>query len=406
VTGPDEKPRPGDSRFPGEHPRPTGALLGPLPEGLTLQSESVRIRCPRSGVACDVHQAFRVKNRGPARHIHLLVLTPTLAVSARIGGRRVLFGPPPRGAKPPDAKPPGAKRPDAKPPGAKPPAAPRRWASTGKGVRPGAEGLFPVPGRTRHRPLRRRWIEVHFPAGGTREVVLVSQSVGGFDRLSRPRTGPEVAHLLARRDDPFTYHHELRLRDRAARPRPGGRSSRISLRIDVPRGQVVAADVPLRCRVRGPRRWCRGRMEPEHRVLHVAVAEAYRFPLGGFVSLGAAFTRRGAEAWLRAGLSLRLRSRKDELALSVETDASNRASLGLVYQLFLPYTPSSHEMGGHAELGLVLDAAPAVRPAIRLGAAFSASFLRINLLVDIYPGEFGDGGGPAWRLLLGAGLGL
>ena len=39
-------------------------------------------------------------------------------------------------------------------------------------------------------------------------------------------------------------------------------------------------------------------------------------------------------------------------------------------------------------LGLVLDVMPKVRPAIRLGAAFHVSFIRLNVFGDIYPGEF------------------
>jgi hypothetical protein len=390
MSGPEDEPVPGDSRYPGERPRPTGALLGRLPAGLTLVAERIHFRCPQDGVACDLEQTYVVKNPGEARRTWLLVLTPKLAVSARVDGRKVLFGRPPapafdRGASSKSK---------------------RRWRSTGKGVRPGEKGLFTVPGRTRQRPLRRRWIQVRFGAHGTREIRLATQSVGGFDRISRPRTGAEVAQLLARRDDPFTYHHELRLRDPAGRRRLGGQKGAVSLQVDVPRGQVVTADVKLRCHTVGPRRRCAGRIGPDHDVLHLAVAEAYRFPLGGFVALGVGFTAGGAEAWLRAGLSLRLRDRKDQLALSVETDAQRRASLGLVYQLFLPYTPSSHEMGGHAELGLVLDVAPEARPAIRLGAAFHASFIRINVLADVYPGSFGEDDGPAWRVLLGAGLGL
>jgi len=385
MSGYGEKPRPGDSRYPGDQPRPAGALLSRLPAGLTLGSESLAVRCRFRGGGCLVRHAFTLENRGAARRVLLHVVTATLTLSVEVQGHRAPLTDPPT-------------------PISEGPA--RTWQSSGQGVKPGSTRAFQIPGRTRRRPVRHRYVWVEFPAGGRRTVTLITQSVGGFDRTSRPRTQAEVAFALNRRQDNFTYHHEIRLRDRAARARPGGAAGRIPLEIDVPRSLVVGADVALRCETHGKRRRCRGVVPGDRSEVRWAVAAKYHLPLGVFVTVGAAFTRHRRELWLRAGLSVLLRQRKDLLTLSGETDAHTRFGLALVYQLFLPYTPRAMEMGAHGELGLVLDVWPEVRPAIRLGAAFHMSILRLNVFADIYPGEFKDGGAPAWRIGLGAGIGL
>lgn len=136
------------------------------------------------------------------------------------------------------------------------------------------------------------------------------------------------------------------------------------------------------------------------------MAEKYRWPVGFFIGAGVAFTHRGAEGLLRGGASLMVRSRKDLVSLSAETDAKRRFSLALTYQLFLPYTPHTMEMGTHFEFGLALDVVPAVRPAIRMGAALHMTVIRLNLLFDLYPGELKKGGGPSWRGIVAIGIGF
>lgn len=136
------------------------------------------------------------------------------------------------------------------------------------------------------------------------------------------------------------------------------------------------------------------------------MAEKYRHPFGFFLSGGVAFTHRGAEGILRGGASLMVRSRKDLVTLSAETDARERFALALTYQLFLPYTPHSMEMGVHFELGLALDVIPSVSPAIRLGVVGHMTVVRVNLLFDLYPGELQKGGRPSWRGMVAAGIGF
>ncbi len=385
MSGYGDKPRPGDSRYPGDQPRPAGALLARLPAGLTLRGESISVRCRFRGGGCQVRHSFELENRGAAQRVLLHVVTATFTLSVEVQGHKAPLTDPPTPIQPGPA---------------------RTWQSSGKGVKPGSTRAYKIPGRTRRRRVRHRYVWVDFPAGGRRTVTLITQSVGGFDRTSRPRTQAEVAFALNRRKDNFTYHHELRLRDPEARATPGGATGRIPLEIDVPKSLVVGADVSLRCETHGKRRRCHGSVPSDRSEVRWAVAAMYHFPLGVFVTVGGAVTRHRREFWLRAGLSVLLRQRKDLLTLSGETDAHTRFGLALVYQLFLPYAPSSQEMGAHGELGLVLDVWPKVRPAIRLGAAFHMSVIRLNVLADIYPGEFKDGGAPAWRILLGAGIGI
>lgn len=387
MSGAFEKPRPGDSRYPAEHPRPAGGLLGPLPEGLVLDEEHLAIRCETPG-GCQVTHRFVLHNPGPARTVTLWVLTPVLSIHATVDGTRLEWEPPRDDA--------GAEKPSQ-----------RTWRSGGRAVAPGRTQTFVLPGRTQERPLARRRLSVSFGAGGRRTLALVSQSVAGFDRTSRPRTQAEVAFTGTRRRDYFTYHHELRLRDPEGRPRPGGAAGHITLEVDLPRDLEVGADVPLRCAKRAARRRCHGQLAPDRERLLLALAAPYKRPVGLFAQVGLGATKDGVEAWLRAGASLFLRRHLDLLTLTGETDAQHRFGLGLAYQLFLPYTPNTHEMGAHFELGLVLDVWPEVRPALRLGGAFHFGFIQLGALLDFYPGELGKRAtGPPWRFLFGAGLGM
>jgi hypothetical protein len=266
---------------------------------------------------------------------------------------------------------------------------------------------FALPGRPEERPLLRHRLSVSFGAGGRRTLELVSQSVAGFDRTSRPRTQAEVAHAGTRRRDYFTYHHELWLRDPEARPLPGGAAGHVALELDLPRALEVGADVPLQCAHQAARRRCHGLLSSDRERLLLALSARYHRPVGLVAQVGIGATRDGVEAWLRAGASLFLRRRLDLLTLTGETDAQHRFGLGLAYQLFLPYNPNTHEMGAHFELGLVLDCWPEVRPALRLGGAFRFGFIQLGALLDFYPGELDkSASGPAWRVLLGAGIGL
>lgn len=395
MSGHGEKPRPGESRFPAEHPRPTGALLGALPADLTLEKESVAFLCTAPGSACEVRHSFVLRSEGPTRAVRLMVITPTLAIHAEVEGIRLDWdlsqGPTP----PSDATAPA------------PSASPERvWTSGGKAVAPGGTRPFALPGRSQSRGLHFRYFQIQFPKGGRRIVTLVSQSVAGFDRLSRPRTQAEVAFVGTRRPDYFTYHHELRLVDPAARPSPGGASGKVGLEIEAPSGLEIGANLGLDCSTARGRRSCQGEIPRDMERLLLGVAPAHRRPVGVFVTAGLGVTDQGVEAWLRGGLSLLLRRRLDLLTLAAETDAQERLSLALVYELFLPYRPSTHEMGAHAELGLVLDVLPVVTPGIRMGAAFHFGFIRVQALIDVYPGEIRQGDSPAWRLLVGAGLGI
>jgi hypothetical protein len=248
---------------------------------------------------------------------------------------------------------------------------------------------------------------VTFEAGARHTLTLVSHSVAGFDRQSRPRTQAEVSFAGTRRRDSFTYHHELRLRAPEARTRPGGEAGGVALELDLPRDLELGSEPPLRCAARGGRQRCHGELTPDTERLLIGLAAPYKRPVGFFAQVGVGATRDGAEPWVRVGASLLLRRRLDLLTLSAESDVQHRFGLGLAYQVFLPYRPNLHEMGASFELGLVLDVWPELRPAIRLGGAFRFGFVGLGALLDFYPGELGgDASGPSWRLLLGAGVGL
>ena len=384
MSGHGERPVPGESRFPGEHPRPNTALLGPLgAPSLRLLSERVAIRCRFRGGGCRVTQEYVVRNSGAAIVKDLIFMASAFGVKCRVDGR-------PRDDTVVDL-------PDQQI---------RHWSSSGWGVAPESNQRYKLPGPQRKRAITVHRIRVRFPAGATRTIALISRSVGGFDRVRRGRTQPEVSFALTRRKDNFVYHHELLLRDPGARPHPGGAAGELQVSVRVPKDLVLGASVKLTCRVTGRWRDCTGRLRGGDKRLTWSVAERYRRPVGFFVSIGAAMTRHRVEALLRVGASLMVRSRRDLVAFSLETDAKERVAFGLVYQLFLPFMPHSHEMGGHGELGLVLDVAPTVTPAFRAGAAFHFSFVRVNVLFDLYPFEFKKGGRPTWRAMATAGLGF
>ncbi|MFH2005226.1 MAG: hypothetical protein ABI333_01440 [bacterium] len=383
MSGPEDKPVPGDSRFPGEQPRPTGALLGPLPiPSLSIQSESIALRCRFGGGGCSIRQEFVIQNTGDATEVTLSYVTPVMGSSAEVDGRPAQIIAPTQ------------------------PSPTRRWASSGYGVDPGSGARYALPGPKRHRTLLHRRFRARLRARSLTTVALITNSVAGYDRFRRGRTQPEVSFALTRRNDNFVHHHELQLRDPAARSTPGGRARAVRVSVILPRGLTLGSTVALRCKTTTRERRCEGRLGPDTGRWRWSLAQSYKRPVGFFLGAGVAFTTRGAEPLLRGGMSLMVRSRKDLVTLSAETDAKERIALALVYQLFLPYAPHSMQMGGHFELGMVLDVHPAARPAIRAGAAFHFALVRINLLFDLYPGETKTGGAPAWRGIVAAGLGF
>ncbi len=384
MSGPKDRPVQADSRFPGEAPRPNGALLGPLPSpALRLESEALRIRCRFGGGGCAVRHDFVVRNAGDATTLALRVISPRMAPLAEVDGIPVQVR---TGPSPPRR---------------------RRLVATGLGVDPSTGDSYELPGSRPWRRLRVHLVLVRLPARGRVTITLITNSVGGYDRFRRARTQPEVSFVGTRRRDHFVHHHELLLVDPwARRPRRG---SKIEVTITLPTGLELGSNTGLACKSeRGPRalQRCSGRVSSGLKVLRWSMAERRRRPWGLFVGVGLAFTHRGGEPLLRAGASIMLRRRKDLVSLSAETDARERFGLALSYQLFLPYAPHSAEMGGHFELGLEVDLVPHVRPAIRLGAALHISMVRVGLLLDVYPGEMKKGGGPSWRGQLTAGVGF
>jgi len=385
MSGPADKPVPQDSRFPGQHPRPNGALLAPLGHAsLRLTSQRLRIRCRFGGGGCAVRHEYAIRNTGDATTVDLPFISPRMAVMAQVDGKRATVDSGPA------------------------PTPPRRWSSSGKALDPATGKTYTLPGPKRHRALRHHRVRVAFGARTQVTLTLITNSVGGFDRFRRGRTQPEVSFALTRRKDHMVHHHELSLADPAARPGPGRRQE---LRVEwtLPATLVLGANTKLTCRRTGPGRRqqrCTGRLEPGATRLRWSMAERHRRPVGFFVGAGVAFTHRGAEALVRGGASVMVRSRKDLVTLSAETDAKERFALALTYQLFLPYTPHAMEMGVHFELGMALDLVPEVRPAIRAGAGLHMSMVRLNLLFDLYPGELEKGGGPSWRGMVVVGLGF
>lgn len=385
MSGAFDKPVKADSRFPGRHPRPNGALLAPLGHAfLRLTAERLRIRCRFAGGGCAVRHELEIRNTGDATTVDLPFISPRMAVLAEVDGKRALV----------DLRPAPSK--------------PRRWSSSGQGLDPATGKKYKLPGPKSHRALRHHRVRVAFGARTKVTLTLITNSVGGYDRFRRRRTQPEVSFAMTRRKDAFVTHHELPLTDPAARTR--SRSDKaLEVEWTLAANLVLGANTKLSCKRTGPRRRrqkCTGRLGATERRLRWSVAEKHRRPVGFFVGAGVAFTHRGNEALLRGGAQLMLRSRKDLLTLSAETDAKSRFALALTYQLFLPYAPHSMEMGAHFELGMALDVVPAVRPAIRAGAAFHMTVIRMNLLFDLYPGELKKGGGPSWRGMFVVGIGF
>lgn len=381
MSGAKDKPVPGDSRFPGRHGRPNGALLAPLSRPLRLESESIEIRCRFGGGGCALRHAFVIQNTADATTVTLPFVSPRMAVLAEVDGKPALV--------------------DAAPL----PARPRRWSSSGRGLDPGSGKSYKLPGPKRHRVLRTHRVRVSVGARSRVTLTLITNSVGGYDRFRRGRTQAEVAFSGTRRKDNFVHHHELPLTDPAARPHPGaGRD--IPVTWTLPANLELGANTKVTCKRTGRQQRCTARLKSTAKQLRWSVAERYHRPVGFFLGVGVAFTHRGAEAHLRAGASLMLRSHKDLLTLTAETDAKSRFAMALTYQLFLPYSPHNWEMGGHFELGLALDLYPAVRPAIRAGTTLHIGAIRVNLLFDLYPGELKAGGGPSWRGVVGAGFGF
>lgn len=385
MSGPADKPVPADSRFPGRHPRPNGALLGPLGHAsLHLTSQRLRIRCRFGGGGCAVRHEYVIRNTGDATTVDLPFISPRMAVLVEVNGKRAVVD------------------------SAHAPKHPRRWSSSGKGLDPATGRTYTLPGPKSYRALRHHRVRVAFGARAQVTFTLITNSVGGYDRFRRGRTQPEVSFCLTRRKDHMVHHHELPLTDPAARPGPGnGRD--IHVEWTLPANLVLGANTKLACRRAGHKRRqkrCTGRLEPGAKQLRWSVAERYRWPVGFFVGAGLAFTNRGVEALVRGGASLMVRSRKDLVTLSAETDARERFALALTYQLFLPYAPHAMEMGAHFELGMALDLVPEVRPAIRAGAAMHISMVRVSLLFDLYPGELKKDGGPSWRGMVVAGVGF
>jgi len=385
MSGAHDKPVLADSRFPGRHPRPNGALLAPLGHtALRLTAERLRIHCRYAGGGCAVRHEYVIRNTGDATTVDLPFISPRMAVLAEVDGKRALV----------DRR--------------RAPKRPRDWSSSGQGLDPATGKMYPLPGPKSHRTLRHHRVRVAFGARAEVTLTLISNSVGGYDRFRRKRTQPEVSFGLNRRKDHMVTHHELPLTDPAARLRTSA-DRPIEVTWTLPANLALGANTKLRCQSTGLRRQqqkCSGRLHPTASRLRWSMAEKYHWPVGVFVGAGVAFTHRGAEPLLRGGISVMVRRRKDVLSLAAETDAKERVALALTYQLYLPYAPHSMEMGGHFELGMALDLVPAVRPAFRAGAAFHISVVRVNLLFDLYPGELKKGGGPSWRGMVVFGIGF
>jgi len=396
MSGAKDKPVAADSRFPGHHPRPNGALLSPLGRAsLRLVSERLHIHCRFGGGGCEVRHDFVIRNSGDATTIELPFVSPRMAVLAEVDDKRALVDldrtlQPNKPAK-------SAKS-----------ARPRRhWSSTGRGLDPATGKTYSLPGPQKRRVLGHHRVRVTFGARAQVKLTLITNSVGGYDRFGRGRTQPEVSFALTRRPNHFVHHHELPLTDPEARPRP---STGPNLQVEwtLPANLILGANTKVTCKRSGTgsEQKCTGRIGPTEKRLRWSMAQPYRRPVGFFLSAGVAFTHRGAEGLLRGGAQLMVRSRKDLVSLSAETDARSRFALAVTYQLFWPYTPHSMEMGVHVELGLALDVVPAVRPAVRLGTVLHMTVVRVNLLFDLYPGELKKGGGPSWRGIIAAGIGF
>jgi hypothetical protein len=380
MSGPKDRPRPGDSRYPGETPRPTGAVLLALPAGVTLEEERLEVRCRFRGGGCRLRQHFRVVS-ATAQVATVRFATPALSVGVRLDGRHV------------------------DPRWAEPPARPVPWRATGRGVDPERGVRYRLPGAAAERASREGSVEVTLPAGARRTLTVVTNSVGGFDRIRRQRTAPEVGFAGIRRRDAFVHHHELRRRPPDGSPvaRPL-RPTRLTL--DVPRSLLAGASVPLRCQRDARRQICQGEVPVAADAVQWSVAERHRRPVGLSAGAGVAFNNRGAEALLRAAVSLLVRRRRDLVTLAAETDARSRVALALTYELLAPFQPHAYEIGFGGELGLVLDVYPEARPAIRAGATVRFSIAHAAIRFDLYPGEIPKGGGAAWRGLLVLGIGL
>ncbi len=385
MSGAKDNPVAADSRFPGHPSRPNGALVSPLgPPSLRLVSERLRIRCRFGGSGCAVRHDFVIQNTGDATTLDLPFVSPRMAPLAEVDGKRAVVNSVPT------------------------PKVPRRWSSTGRGLDPATGKTYNLPGPNKHRVLRHHRVRVTFRARAQVTLTLITNSVGGYDRFRRGRTQAQVSFAMTRRHNHFVHHHELPLTDPEARPRPSTGPA-IQVEWILPANLVLGANTKVTCQRSGsgrPEQKCTGRIAPTAKQLRWSTAEKYRRPVGFFLSAGVAFNNRGAEALLRGGASLMVRSRKDLVSLSAETDAKERFALALTYQLFLPYTPHSKEMGLHFELGMALDVVPQVRPAIRLGTALHMTVVRVNLLFDLYPGELKKGGGPSWRGIIAAGIGF
>lgn len=383
MSGPRDRPVPGDSRYPGRHGRPNGALLGPLGRPtLRLLSERIEIRCRFGGGGCALRHDFVIQNTADATTVTLPVISPRRAVLAEVNGKPATVNTAPL------------------------PPRPRRWSSSGWGIDPGSGESYKLPGPKRYRVLRAHRVRVSLGARSRVTLTLITNSVAGYDRFRRGRTQAEVAFSGTRREDNFVYHHELPLTDPAARGRPGGGRD-LPVTWILPAHLKLGANTKVTCKRAGRHQQrCTARLKTTAKTLRWSIAERYRRPVGFFLGVGLAFTHRGVEAHLRAGASLMLRSHQDLLTLTAETDAKERFAMALTYQLFLPYSPYNWELGAHFELGLALDLYPAVRPAIRAGTTLHIGAIRVNLLFDLYPGELKAGGGPSWRGVVGAGFGF